>query len=43
MTSLIHRVLHSDLRPMLTSLTVLAFVAAPAFKVAIGTAGGHWN
>jgi hypothetical protein len=38
MTALIQRLL-----PALTSLTVFAFVAAPAFKIVVGTAGGHWN
>jgi hypothetical protein len=43
MTSLVQHLLRSDLRPMLTSLTVLAFVAAPAFKLVLHTAGGNWN
>jgi len=43
MTSLINRVLHSDLRSALSTLAVLAFVLAPAFKVALTTAGSNWN
>jgi hypothetical protein len=38
MTSLIQH-----LMPVLTSLAVFAFIATPAIKVAVHTAGGHWN
>jgi hypothetical protein len=55
LTSLIQRLTRSDQRPVLTShadcdlrhvltsLAVLAFVAAPAFKIVVHTAGGNWN
>ena len=43
MTSLINRLIHSDLRPTLTTLAVLAVALAPAFKVVVSSAGSNWN
>jgi hypothetical protein len=43
MTSLIQRILHSDLRSVVSSLAVVAFVAAPHIKVVVTTLGSNWN
>jgi len=43
MTTLIQRLIHSDLRPTLTTLAVLAVAMAPVFKVVVSTAGSNWN
>jgi hypothetical protein len=43
MTSIIQRLLHSELRSTFATLAVLAIAAAPAFKVVVSTAGSNWN
>jgi hypothetical protein len=42
-SAMVTRLRHSNVRSTLSTLALAAFVLAPAFKVAIGTAGSNWN
>jgi hypothetical protein len=43
MSSRIFRVLESNIRQILSSLVLLAFLVAPHIHVVVRTAGGDWN